>query len=141
MGLHGCAVGGGVGGLEAGLVIDHGAHHHHRRRPAAGVPALRGQTVTFSFTVISNNLYAGPNGHVSQAFVKTLDSGNGYQLVPGAYQFVTLTNNATSYPVSITVNTAPPSGGQSTVSVPPCASTMPRLTARPTPVPEGLVVK
>ena len=43
MGLHGCAVGGGVGGLEAGLVIDHGAHHHHRRGPAAGVSPMCGR--------------------------------------------------------------------------------------------------
>ena len=44
---------------------------------------------------------------------------------------------------SAIVNTAPPSIGQSTVSVPPWASTMPRLTANPTPVPipVGLVVK
>ena len=44
---------------------------------------------------------------------------------------------------SVTVNTAPPSAGQSTVSVPPWASAMPRLTASPTPVPTpiGLVVK
>src|SRR5262249_50218336 len=70
---------------------------------------LRGQTVTFTLTVLSNNLYKASNCHVSQAFVKTLDSGNGYQLVPGAYQFVELTNSTTNYSVTITVNI--PNGG------------------------------
>src|SRR5690349_4121368 len=44
---------------------------------------LRGQTVTFNLTVNSNNLYGGTGGHLTRAFVKTLDSGAGYSLVPG----------------------------------------------------------
>ena len=35
---------------------------------------------------------------------------------------------------NVNVKAAPPSGGQSTLIAPPCASTMPRLTASPTPV-------
>jgi hypothetical protein len=66
--------------------------------------ALRGQTVTFSLTVLSNNLYNGTGGHLTRAFVKTLDSAAGYSLVPGAFEFVDLTNSATPYNVSITVN-------------------------------------
>jgi hypothetical protein len=65
---------------------------------------LRGQTVTFTLTVLSNNLFKAANGHVTQAFVKTLDSASNYQLVPGAYEFVELTNSTTPYTISITVN-------------------------------------
>ena len=41
MGLHGCAVGGGVDRLEVGLVIDERAHHHCCREPDGGISPLR----------------------------------------------------------------------------------------------------
>ena len=68
--------------------------------------ALRGNTVTFSGTVLSNSLT--PN-YLTRAFVKTLDSANGYQPVPSASLFLDLTNSTTSYPFSITVDI--PNGG------------------------------
>ena len=40
-GATGCAVGGGVGGLEAGLLVGQRHDDHHRRGPARGVSALR----------------------------------------------------------------------------------------------------
>ena len=66
--------------------------------------SLRGQTVTFSGIVLSNSLVGGASGHLTRAFVKTLDSAAGYSLVPDAYLFVDLTNSATPYSFSITVN-------------------------------------
>ena len=68
--------------------------------------ALRGQTVTFSGTIISNNLTAG---HLTRVFVKTLDSSAGYSVVPGASQFVDVANSAT--PVDFSITVAIPDGG------------------------------
>jgi hypothetical protein len=65
--------------------------------------ALRGNTVTFSGTVLSNTLYGGASGHLARVFVKTLNSSAGYALVPEASVFLDLTNNASSYNFSITV--------------------------------------
>ncbi len=65
--------------------------------------ALRGQTVTFNLTVLSNTLYFAADGHLTRAFVKTLDSGASFALVAGAYEFVDLTNSASPYDVSIAV--------------------------------------
>ena len=41
VGCDGCAVGGGVGGLEVGLLVGQRAHHHCRREPVDAVSPLR----------------------------------------------------------------------------------------------------